>query len=295
VTVLRSDHLTSDPVDDLARDTWPGMAFWSATGPDFTTCRHCDFFEREPPKVAVKTDPNKPARCKEVSTDDRAARRKNSRRYAFLQVLRARHPQVRNLLMTDLKFSVVPSTTALPDRDDLASIRLDQNFAETSGVKRLLTTIPVRRPNPQDFCRTHPSPDYRVNVGIIDLKEDREVYPVASHLVSELAGEVTFVTLFTSITRSGVVFLWPVRLPDPHGRKQEWHRSAREAAEMAATQWVRMQANMSLGAYEITVATGAMADPVWPDVSMTGLIKTAFRGLIVDSIDHPVIKRLRGL
>ena len=38
-----------------------------------------------------------------------------------------------------------------PDPFDLTSLRLNPSFLETSGVKKLLTTVPARRPGPQDF------------------------------------------------------------------------------------------------------------------------------------------------
>ena len=47
-------------------------------------------------------------------------------------------------------------TSIEPDPFDLANLRLDQSFVETAGVKKLLTTVPVRKPNPQDFVRVHP-------------------------------------------------------------------------------------------------------------------------------------------
>jgi hypothetical protein len=52
---------------------------------------------------------------------------------------------------------------------------------------------------------------------------------------------------------------------------------------------------MSLGAYEHTIAESVMADPVWPDLSYQELVRIAFGDLMVTSIDHPVVKRLRGL
>jgi hypothetical protein len=45
---------------------------------------------------------------------------------------------------------------------DPAALRLDQSFAEMVGVKKLLTTVPVRKPNRQDFVRVHPDPAYRL-------------------------------------------------------------------------------------------------------------------------------------
>jgi len=130
---------------------------------------------------------------------------------------------------------------------------------------------------------------------VVELKEEREEYIVARDLIGELAGELVVKTLFTAINKQGVVFLWPVRLPDPEGRQIEWRRSMREGAEIGMSQWVRVKANMSLGAYEMTVAEGAMTDPVWPDVSFQELIRLAFRDRLITTIDHPVIKRLRGL
>ena len=183
----------------------------------------------------------------------------------------------------------------VPDPFDISSLRLDQNFIETAGVKKLLTTVPARRPGPQDFVRVHPSADYRENFAMVDLKDDREEYLVRPEILGELPGETVNKTLFTAINRQGVVFLWPVRLPAPDDRQNEWARSAREAAEMAMTRWLRMKANMSLGAYEITVAESAMADPAWPEHSFQELVRIAFRDRMIATLDHPVIKRLRGL
>jgi hypothetical protein len=74
----------------------------------------------------------------------------------------------------------------------------------------------------------------------------------------------------------------------------EWHRSAAEAAEVAMRRWVRVKANMSLGAYEIHEAASTIPDPEWPDVSFKELLRIAFRDRLVDRSDHPLIKRLRG-
>jgi hypothetical protein len=142
--------------------------------------------------------------------------------------------------------------------------------------------------------RVHPAPEFRENFAMVDLKDDREEYIVQPAILSELTSEVVYKTVFTAVNRQGVVFLWPIRLPAADDRKTEWPRSAREAAELAMTRWIRMKANMSLGAYEITVAESVMADPIWPGLSYADLVKIAFRERIITTLDHPVIKRLRG-
>src|SRR5262245_41194598 len=137
-----------------------------------------------------------------------------------------------------------------PNPFDPAALRLDQSFAGAVGVKKLLTTVPVRKPNRQDFVRVHPDPANRLTpAAIVELKEEREVYLVTPAMAMELPGELTVATLYTSINRQGVLHLWPVKLPGPDGKHNEWHRSAAEAAELAMRRWVRLTANMSLGAY----------------------------------------------
>jgi hypothetical protein len=91
-----------------------------------------------------------------------------------------------------------PKTT---DPFDLASLRLNSSFLETAGVKKLLTTVPSRRPNPQDFVRVRSEPAFRDNFAMIQLKDDREDYLVRSELVDDLANEVSYVTIFTTINR----------------------------------------------------------------------------------------------
>ena len=180
--------------------------------------------------------------------------------------------------------------------DNLSALRLDQSYADMVGVKKLLTTVPVRKPNRQDFVRVHPDPKYRLTpAAIIEIKEDQEVYLVTPDMAQALPGEFATVTLFTTINRQGTLHLWPVTLPNPDGRHNEWHRSAAEGAERAMKKWVRVTASMSLRAYEIFEASGELPDPLWPDFSFQEILKIAFRERLVDRADHPLVQRLQGI
>ena len=163
-------------------------------------------------------------------------------------------------------------------------------------MKKLLTTVPVRKPNRQDFVRVRLDASYRLTpAAIIEVKEDREIYLVTPSMAQVLPGEFATVTLLTAINRQGTLFLWPVKLPNPDGRQNEWHRSAAEAAERAMKScWVRVTSNMSLGAYEIFEASGDLSEPVWPDFSFQEILKIAFRDRVVDRDDHPLVQRLEG-
>jgi hypothetical protein len=178
---------------------------------------------------------------------------------------------------------------------NLDALRLSQDFGTDACVKKLLTTVPVRRPGNQHFFRVHPSEAWQLSpAAIIELKDDREVYLVHPAIVPEIPGEHVAASIVTTITRQGTVALWPLKLPTPDGRRNDWHRSALEAAETAMSRWVRVRANLQLGAYDIFASEAVIADPVWPDVPFPELIKIAFRDRLIDSVDHPVLKSLRG-
>ena len=192
-----------------------------------------------------------------------------------------------------LKFGIVDA--ASDDPFDLARLRLPQDFLAESPVKRLLTTVPVRRPGPQDFVRVHPSAAYRHLMALLKIEDDRdEIYAVDLNAVPDLRNECYAANLFTAITRTGVLFLWPVRVPAADGRVNEWHVSQATAAEAAMRDWIRMKANMSLRAYEIFQPENKIPDPEWPKQSFAELLRIAFRDRLINSIDHPAVKRLRG-
>ena len=84
---------------------------------------------------------------------------------------------------------------------DLDALRLSQDFAEELGVHKLLTSVPVRKPNAQEFVRVRAGEDWRLHTTILPLKEQREAYLVAPALRDALTGEIVPVTLYTTINR----------------------------------------------------------------------------------------------
>jgi len=191
---------------------------------------------------------------------------------------------------------------ALADRDDIdAGVDQLAGMGVPQRVERRLR-IEVRPGCRDGIGRKRFAFEGREDHGIIGqapgaefhLALDREVYLLPPALAQELPGEFYMATLYTTISRQNVVFLWPVRLPSSDGRVIEWHRSAASAAEHAMRRWVRVKANMGLGAYELFEAASTVPDPEWPAVSFQELIEIAFRDRLITNLDHPAIKRLRG-
>jgi hypothetical protein len=177
---------------------------------------------------------------------------------------------------------------------DPARLRLSQDFTSQIGVKKLITTIPVRRPDPQWFFRTHPDGAYTLEAAALELRDDRETYLVDPTLAAEIAEEVKPKLLVTSITRQGTLFIWPINLPKADGRLDNWSRSATEAAQRARTSWIRLVSNMALGAYDVFEAQAELPEPTWPELSFAKILEIAFRDFVIRDADHPVLRKLRG-
>jgi len=132
------------------------------------------------------------------------------------------------------------------------------------------------------------------DTGIFEDKEEREVFFVTPAMREALVGEIRPVILVPTITRQGVLLLWPLKLPMEGMRHNSWADTARQAAEMAKAKWVRLAPDMGLGGYRIYVAEGELPEPQWPDKPLNEIMQIAFRDRVVDSENHPVVRRLRG-
>jgi hypothetical protein len=191
------------------------------------------------------------------------------------------------------------SNTAQAEDDDSMydpqNWKKSQNFADDAGAKAILT-VRVDKPGKHLFFRVHPDELYRTPACILDLKDQNEKYLVALLLIRSLVEhgiKVDNVMLYTCIDRSGNVFLWPTKLPSD-GRSDNWQTSARNIALLAMKQWVRLKSNLSNGCYEAYIAAGDLSEPEWPDDDLKSLMKAAFRDPSIKTIDHDVLKRLRG-
>ena len=192
--------------------------------------------------------------------------------------------------MTDLKI-VKPDD---PEEFDLESLRLDPSHVEAISAK-IPISIPAHKPSRHDWIRVHPT--MQITVGAIVLKDDKdEFYVVTPEMVSQLGDDLVHFTLYPFVNRLNVLRLWPVRLPSPDGRVNEWHRTAAIAAGMAQRKWVRVAANQNLGGYEIFEARNQPPEPEWPALSLADMVRIAFhdRGRIIKDTDHPVVKLLAG-
>jgi hypothetical protein len=184
-----------------------------------------------------------------------------------------------------------------PNPFDVSRLRLAGDDDAALGVRELVVCVPYRKPSKEQFFRVHPGDAYRCTGGLIELKEDGgDYFWVDPSLWPHLADEPTFGRrlVVTAITRQGCVFLWGLRLPAPDGKVPDWVTIPMEAAKAAETKWTKLSWNMGQSRHQIRVTDHLADEPVWPTQEFTELLRLAFGERTIASLEHPVLKRLRG-
>ena len=177
---------------------------------------------------------------------------------------------------------------------DLNNITLPQDYQNEPGAKKLYTKIPVRKPRKTEFFRVLDSEEYTAKAAIIELKEERETYLVSIDLLSDLSDYAVPVQVCVVMTRMQSLLIWPVKLPQE--RRNLWHDTALEASHLAKEKWICIRADMNAGGYDILEAVAKLPEPEWPTEELTfqRMLELGFKDFFVDSLDHPLIRRLTG-
>ena len=194
-----------------------------------------------------------------------------------------------------------PAESEIPDPFNLEALRAQP--IDGAPVKKRLTTVPVRKPRANEFFRVHPDPAYVVDAYVLHYRSEHKVgttpYWVTTDMQGALARQLKPTRLFTCMSKAGVTFLWPAVIPAEDGSGggggRLWHVSALDGAERAKTIWLTLQSDQALGAYVPYEAQGKLPDPAWEDKTFLELMEIGFKGFIIDSPDHHVIKEITGL
>jgi len=189
-----------------------------------------------------------------------------------------------------------PARPEPPDPFDPAALRLGADYAEGLGVRKVITMVPNRKPNKSEWFQVRPGEEWRLQTAVLELEKgvERSTYLVAPSLWADLSGEIAPALLLTCVNRANDLFLWRIKLPGSDGRSNTWTDSALQIAKAAETTWCRMVSDMANGIYTHYEPTGELPDPRWPELSFNEILRLAFRGRMIDSLDHPIIRELRG-
>jgi len=195
--------------------------------------------------------------------------------------------------------NIPPSSVTSTDSNGvsaIASLRLKNlSYGSTLGLKKVLTTVPVKKPSNTTFFRVRKGEEWEFQALTFEVKDANETYILSPEVAEMIAGNIRRVTLYLAADKNGNPFLISVTLPDEFGRRNMWQESLLQALIIAQTYWVRVMANMKAGYYDVTKSQSMFDEPVWPEKHMEELVEIAFRGKIIDSPSHPLIQDLLGL
>lgn len=187
--------------------------------------------------------------------------------------------------------SVNPSSSKFDPKNyrQAQNVRMEEQAVLTRKVQ---TIIPVRKPSKKQFVSVHPSPDFRAeNLPTIEDEATGEIYLLAADLEFpvDIENKVDFLNLAAAITTDGSLFLWHYK-----NSTNSWSDSARIAVREASRRWVRVIPDKSSNGYMLETPMVAPAAPTWPALSFTEMLETAFGSRYIDSLNHPLMKKLRG-
>lgn len=185
---------------------------------------------------------------------------------------------------------------ATPDPFDPASLRLGADFSEGLGVRKVISTIPCRKPSKSEWFMVRAGEEWRLQTAVLEVENgvDRATYLVSKNLWADLHGEIVPALVLTCTNRAGDLFLWRVKLPGPDGRSNTWTESALRIAQAAETSWCRMVSDSVNGHYTHYEPAAELPGPNWPDLVFNEILRIAFRDRYIETPDHAVLRQLRG-
>jgi hypothetical protein len=186
------------------------------------------------------------------------------------------------------------SSTAPEVELDVDRLRIDQDFGAHIQTRRKALVVPVGRPDKQSWIHLHPDPKEQWSVGMLDDTVNRRHYVVDPDILPEITADLVPKLLVPYATRQGSVGLWAIRLPDESGRIDTFNESALAIVREYPAQWIRVLTNQETRSYDVLECEVEVPTPKFPEGGIRYLLKIAFRNRVIQTLDHPVLKALRG-
>jgi hypothetical protein len=187
-------------------------------------------------------------------------------------------------------------SNAPPDPFDPMSLGISTEYA--AAINEQTSTKPEgRRPNEQEYFRVSPLPEHRLPVASIADKQDNgKVYIISGPILDAVKAEfprlVRAVLIVTAQTLIGTILAWPVPLAEDRGGK--WNSQQRVASEQGKMMWTNMASNHSRAQYDISTVDNPKEVDWKSFPPFAEILRQAFSERLIDSIDHPLLKKLRG-
>jgi hypothetical protein len=195
-----------------------------------------------------------------------------------------------------------PLLDEVSDYDPLNLNSVRAEAMESLGVSNVPSSVRIRRPGTTEFewFRVNPDPAYSAILKLYRLKGDdrdaNDIYAPTQDVLPYFVDRLRDFQFVTCTNLNKVTFLWAI--PLPHGGKTNgWNDSANSAAKRAMGEWTRIEADMARGEYLIKKAenNNKWPKPSFDPRSLDELYRAAMKNNIIDSEDHWIVKKIRGV
>jgi hypothetical protein len=177
---------------------------------------------------------------------------------------------------------------------EFRKMRRDLPGVKGSAAAGIVAISVGKVPAKNEFFRTHPDPNFRPIVPLVDVEigMERNFFAVAPDMIEPLAQigiTVSDSVLYYTVTSRGSLRLVPVRCANEDGDMNEYNRTKEIGLVRATEEWVRLYTDTENGCYKVFGApAGRFGEPQFPDLKPAKVFKIAFRdrGRLIDSPEH---------
>jgi len=164
------------------------------------------------------------------------------------------------------------------------------------SLRKIVDRVPLVKYPKQKFFKTHPTWAW-MGVTALVLKDDDETYLVAGDIANQIDSETIVINLYVIHLQSGALNVIKAPCEDKEGKWNTWHKSINNlVAGEGRKGWIRVQPDREASSYVAMAASASWVEPEWPDITLDKIMNLAFDNgeRIITSLDHPVLKALRG-
>lgn len=173
--------------------------------------------------------------------------------------------------------------------------------ADGNAVKKARLNLKVGKPTPEDYFMIKAGPEFTVDVMLHEDKESRDninrTYLVDPEVVPYLwdRNACKSARIFYGITSTGKIFLSDVGLPKPGQTLNAFNSTRLSAYEIAKNEFIAIVAGDA--GYDVKYPMGKFPDPIWPEeyTSIEPLIDLAYKDRVIETLEHPIVKRILGI
>jgi hypothetical protein len=179
--------------------------------------------------------------------------------------------------------------------DDVEALR-EANKDAFAGETEAPSGIVSGRPKKELYVRFHPDDGFYLPAHVWSPTSDdskQKPYYILQHLWSleDLQGGLRAVVLATWMGVDGSLGLWDVPASSGAG---DWALSGQQILAAGRRSWLRIQADSKEKYYRHFLPQNPIPDRPWPEMTFSEILRKAFKGRVVTSEDHELIRRLRN-